>query len=190
MRTTFVLFFVLVTAAATSFFVLPRIFSSSASQPVIIQSQGPTVERLEQLSHLVATRVSIADVLVGEGEGCRGAWLIRGDALIAVNLGRAKVSEKDDHEKKATIVLPQPEILQPRVDHDRTKTWEVRRMAWLPWNADQDRLRDSVMAQAQQLVAQAAGSSENLQQAKTSAAAILKAFYAEVGWQVAITWAD
>ena len=56
---------------------------------------------------------------------------------------------KNEATKQALIVLPQPEILQPRVDHDRTKTWEVRRMVWLPWNADQDQLRDEVMRQAQ-----------------------------------------
>ena len=37
-------------------------------------------------------------------------------------------------------------------------------MVWLPGDADQDRLRDAVMLQVQQLVAEAAGSRENLQQ--------------------------
>ncbi len=116
--------------------------------PVIVHSQGPTIERLERLSHLVVTRVYVADVLVGEGEGCRGAWLVEGDALVGVNLGRARIAGKDEETKDALIVLPPPEVTQPRVDHQRSKTWEVRRMTWLPWNADQDRLRDEVMLQA------------------------------------------
>jgi hypothetical protein len=137
---------------------------------------------------LVTSRISVADVLVGEGEGCRGAWLIRGDALLGVDLSRTQVLDKDDEARRATVRLPPPEVMQARGDHRRAKTWEVRRMVWLPWNADQDRLRDAVMLQAQQLVAQAAGSAESVQQAKLAAEAIIREFYAEVGWQVKVTW--
>jgi hypothetical protein len=63
-------------------------------------------------------------------------------------------------------------------------------MTWLPWNAGQDRLRDEVMLQAQRLVARAAGSTENLQQARTAAATIVKGFFEEVGWQVEVAWEE
>ena len=188
MRTTTVLLLTLLAAATSWMFALPRLSPPATPAPVVVHSQGPTVERLERLSHLITTRVHVADVLVGEGEGCRGAWLIKGDALVGVNLGRARITEKDEATKQALIVLPSPEVLQPRVDHQRSRTWEVRRLAWLPWNADEDRLRDEVMLQAQQLVAHAAGSNENLQQAKTAAATIVKSFYEEVGWQVRVSW--
>ena len=51
---------------------LPR---SPTPAPIAIHSQGPTVERLQRLSHLVTTKVLIADVLVGEGEGMSGHGL-------------------------------------------------------------------------------------------------------------------
>jgi len=158
--------------------------------PVVVKSQGPTIERLERLSSLVTSRVSVADILIGEGEGCCGAWLIRGDALLAVDLSHAQITEKDEGARRATIVLPPPGILQPRVDHERTKTWEVRRNVWLPWHADQDKLRDAVMLQAQCLVSQAAASKENIEQAKRSAAAILRALFEELGWDVRICWQE
>jgi hypothetical protein len=157
-------------------------------QPPVIQSQGPTVERLEQLSHLVTTRVLVADVLVGEGNGCKGAWLIRGDAIIAVNLGQAAVVEKNETTKRATIRLPLPEVLQARVDHERTQIWELRTTTWILWAADKDSLRDAVVAHAQRLVSQAAGSPENIQQAKAAAESAIRGLYAEVGWQVSIAW--
>jgi len=47
----------------------------------------------------------------------------QGDALIAVDLSRARIVEKDEGAKKATVVLPQPVVLQSRVDHTRTD-WE------------------------------------------------------------------
>ena len=189
MRTISVLLLVLLTATG-ALFVLPRLLPPAAPTAVVVHSQGPTVERLERLACLVTSRVHVADVLVGEGEGCRGAWLIKGDALIGVNLGRARIAERDEPTQQALIVLPPPEVLQPRVDHRRSRTWEVRRMTWLPWSTDQDRLRDEVMLQAQQLVAHAAGSSENLQKAETAAATIVKAFYEEVGWQVRVSWEE
>lgn len=158
------------------------------SPPVVVTSQGPTVSRLERLSRLVTGRVCVVDCLIGETDKCRGAWLIKGDALLAVDLDRAKITEKNEEAKKATILLPQPTILQPRVDHERTRTWEVRSMAWLPWHTDQDRLRDSVMLQAQHLVSQAAGSKENIDQAKRAAEVIIRSFYDEVGWDVTVAW--
>jgi hypothetical protein len=132
MRTLIVVLLTLLIAVVSWDFVLPRLPPPAAPvpiptpAPVIVHSQGPTIERLERLSHPVVTRVYVADVLVGEGEGCRGAWLIKGDALVGVNLGKARIAEKDEATKEALIVLPPPEVLQPRVDHQRSKTWEVR----------------------------------------------------------------
>ena len=73
--------------------------------------------------------------------------------------------EKVEEAKTATIWLPLPEVLQARVDHDRTKTWEVKTTTWIPWRADQDKLRDAVMQEAQKLVGHAAASAENIQAA-------------------------
>ena len=50
-------------------------------------------------------------------------------------------------------ILPEPQVFQPRVDHSRTCTWSVERVAWLPWHADQDALRDAVYLEGQKLVA-------------------------------------
>ena len=190
MRMMTVLLLILLTAAATANFVLPRFLPPATPAPVVVQSQGPTIEKLERLSQLVTTRIQIADILVAEGQGCRGSWLVKGDALLAVNLSQAKITDKHEDTKQATIILPQPEVLQPRVDHSRTRTWAVDRLTWIPWHADQDSLRDAVMAEAQRLVAHTAASAENLSQAKLAAETVLKALFAEVGWSVTVRWAS
>jgi hypothetical protein len=188
MRTTTVLL-VLLTAAA-SIFALPRLLPPASSSAITVHSQGPTVERLQRLSHLVTTRVLIADVLTGEGEGHVGAWLIKGDGLIGVDLSRATIIEKDDAARRATIQLAPPEVLQSRVDHERTRTWQVRKTAWMPWSGDGDKLRDEVMREAQRLVAKVAASEEYLNQSKTATEAIIAEFYAEIGWSVTVRWAS
>ncbi len=180
----------LVLTAAASIFILPRLVPPASPSPVIIHSQGPTVQTLQRLSHLVTTKVLIADILVGEGKGCRGSWLLKGDAILAVELAQAKVTDKHEDTKQATIILPEPVVLQPRIDHSRTRTWSVERVAWLPWSADQDALRDAVYAEGQKLVAQTAASAENIQQAKTTAEVVLRSLYAEVGWSLEVRWAS
>lgn len=190
MRTVILLLGLLALFTATFLFGFSRFHVQPPTLPVVVTSQGPTVERLERLSRLVTGRVLVVDVLIGETDQCRGAWLIKGDALIAVDLDRAQITDKSEETRRATILLPKPEILQPRVDHERTRTWEVRSMAWLPWHADQDKVRDAVMLQAQRLVSQAAGSKENIDQAKRAAEVIIRAFYGEFAWDVKVAWAD
>ena len=46
------------------------------------------------------------------------------------------------------------------------------------------------MAEAQKLVAHAAGAVENIQAAKLTAEGVIKALYAEVGWNVAVEWSS
>jgi hypothetical protein len=182
--------FILLAAAIGLLFCLRQLRVAQPPPTVVVTSQGPTIERLERLSHLVTSRVYVVDVLIGEGEGCRGAWLIRGDALIAVPLNKAAITEKDESAKRATIRLPQPEVLTARVDHERTRSWEVRTTTWIPWHADQDRLRDEVMLQAQRMVSQTAGSKEHLDQAKRAAEVIIAALYEHVGWELKIVWQE
>ena len=160
------------------------------SQPVIVTSQGPTLTRLERLARLVASCAQIVDVLVGETDKCRGVWLIRGDALLAIDLDRAQITEKNEETRKATIRLPQPTILQPRVDHEHSRVFEIRSLTFIPWHSDQDRVRDAVYLQAQRLVSQAAGSRENVDAAKRAAEVIIGAFFEQFGWEVKVSWAD
>jgi len=184
-----ILIVAVVLTAAFCFLVFRRL-DRSLTPVVQVQHQGPTIERLEQLSHLTTSRAHVADVLVGEGDGHRGAWLIRGDALIGVDLGRACISDKDAVARRAMIRLPKPEVLQARVDHERTRTWEVRRTTWVPWSGDQDRLRDEVMREAQRLVAHAAASGDNISRTEQAVEAVIQAFYQEVGWRVRVVWSD
>jgi hypothetical protein len=187
MRTTFLLLLSL-SAAASAIFLLPRFHSQDPPAPVVVHSQGPTVEKLERLSQLVALRIEVADILVAQGNGCRGVWLLKGDSHLSVDMGQAKIADKHDDTKQATIILPEPQILAPRIDHSRTRTWSVERVAWLPWNADQDALRDAVYAEGQKLVAHTAASPENIKTAKMTAETILKSLYAEVGWTLVVKW--
>lgn len=76
------------------------------------------------------------------------------------------------------------------VDHEKSRVWEMRTTTWIPWHAQPGRLLDEVMLQAQRMVAQAAGSKENIDQARRQAEVIIGALYEHVGWDVKVVWEE
>ncbi len=158
--------------------------------PFVITSQGPTIERLERLSELVASKVTICDVLIGVSDDSKGAFLIRGDALIGLELSKAVITAKDDARRQATIQLPQPRVILARVDHERSKVYEFRSTSWMPWHTQSGRLLEEAMLQAQRMVTQAANSPENIEQARRQAEVIIAALYEHLGWHLTIVFQD
>ena len=75
---------------------------------------------LERLQQLVSTRVHVADVLVGESRWLEGPWIIQGDALLALDMSKAEVKDRDEKARTAAIVLRRPAVLSTRVNHERT----------------------------------------------------------------------
>jgi hypothetical protein len=162
---------------------------ASSHRPTVVTSFGPTVTELQKLAELVTTKVYVADVLIGESAKYRGSWLIKGDALIAVDMNKAAIVSRDDAMRTAVVRLPAPRVVQPRVDHEKTRTWDVERKTWKPWvPGSPDDLRDEAMRQAQQLVADAAGNEEALEYARRRAEALIPQFYEMVGWKVQVVW--
>ncbi len=158
-------------------------------------STGPTITELEKLGHLCTLRVHVADVLQLDDQrwygDIRGAWIVKGDALVAVDMRKAKILEKNPQTRTAILLLPAPELLSPRVDHEKTRTYDFATgLLRSPQYSRQ--LRDKAMLDAQRLVTYAAqgeaadGSSIARQQAET----MIGNFYALVGWKVDVRWAD
>ena len=157
--------------------------------PIVFRSTGPTIRELEEMGELATMRVNVIDVLTAEGDGYRGSWLIRGDALLTCDMSLAKVQERDDEQQTATILLPLPSPVSPRVDHEKTKTWSVEKSTWIPWRwGDEDAFRDAAMFHAQQLVEEATGSDHNISTAKMHTELIVRNTFKMVGWNVVIRW--
>ena len=85
-------------------------------------------------------------------------------------------------------ILPEPQVFQPRVDHSRTRTWSVERVAWLPWHADQDALRDAVYLRARSSWTTPLTPPRTSRPRRSTAETVLKGLYSEVGWQLTVTW--
>jgi hypothetical protein len=156
------------------------------------KSSGPTIVQLERLQYLVSTRVHMADVLVGESRWLEGSWIIQGDALLAVDMAKAEIKDKDEKARTAVIVLPQPDVLSARVNHEKTRQWDIKSRSWIPLASsvlgDRNAMEKQAMLHAQQLVERAAGSDGNKATARQGVELMLGEFYRAVGWKVSIRW--
>jgi hypothetical protein len=153
-------------------------------------SAGPTGEHLESLGQLVTARLQVSDVMTASDDGYLGSRLIRGEGLLSIDMHKAEIVALDRGSRRARIRLPRPAVLSARVDHGRTKTWDVKRFSRYPWRGDADALRDRAMHHAQELVERAVASAEYSEQAKGTAEAVVTNMYRMVDWQVTVEWSD
>ena len=153
------------------------------------RSLGPTVSQLERIGELASARIHVTDILMADGEGFRGAWLIKGDALLTCDVSRAKILNLDPTNRTATLRLPPLRVTSARVDHTKTKTWNVEKKSWLPWTAgNQTVFRDAAMHHAQQLIETTASSNQHLEPSKAQAELLIARMYELMGWRVAVEW--
>lgn len=167
--------------------VVMRTWKRTSGPPPIEYNSTLQLDRLEDLSELVSLRVQISDVLQAETKGVKAAFLIAGDALISVDMGCAEIVSEDTETRVATILLPEPKVLTPRVDHRRTCTYDVQKSLFTRTRVE-SRVRDEAMGQAQSLVEQAANSSDNITLAKSNAEKTLRLLCKQLGWDVEIRW--
>ena len=134
--------------------------------------------------------MAVSDILEARCEYYRGSWLVKGDAIITVDLRKATMKGRDEKTKSATIILPQPQVMQPRVDHERTLTWSVERTSWIPFLGNEGPLRDQAMAEAQKLVEHAVKLPEYLGRAKENTDLIISNMFKMVDWDIKVQWED
>ena len=124
--------------------------------PPTFSSTGPTLVQLERLQYLVSTRVHVADVLVGESRWLEGSWIIQGDALLGVDMSKAEIKDRDEKARTAVIILPQPAVISPRVNHERSQQWDIKSRSWIPMAStifgDRQAMEKQAMLEAQRLI--------------------------------------
>ena len=169
-----------------------RIGFTVADTPPVFSSAGPTVVQLERLHYLVSRRVHVVDVLVGTTRWLEGSWLVQGDALIGVDMSRAEIKGKDEHKRVAVIVLPSPVVMSPRVNHEKTREWDIKSRSWLPLAGtvlgDRGAMQQGAMREAQRLVERAASSSDYRETARRDVEGTLREFYSQVEWTITVRW--
>ena len=159
---------------------------------------GPTIEQVQALSCLVTQRVDVADAqetrLEGHTGGMKAALLIKGDFLLGTDLSRARFESVDAAARKAILVLPQPRVTSPRLDHDRTRIFAITQTGLWQLTPDDGGTAAAVLnhayRDAQEFVGQACRDPTLAGRARRQAEQVLRTFFQAVGWDVAIRWSD
>ena len=170
--------------------ILPALKTAGRASPPSFSSTGPTITALQAMGHLVTLKYSTGDVLEATDKSFRGAWIVKGDALIAVDLRKANLISMDEEHRRAVLQLPNPRAMSARVDHEKTKTYSFQRSTWLfvPGWAGQTYLQDQAMKEAQHLVESACSHEEVLEQARINAALMIRTMYQMADYSVEIRW--
>lgn len=161
------------------------------SRPAQLTSSGPRIEEVRRIAKLAVLRVQVANVIEGRTAGARAAVLVKGDADITVDLDQIEIVARDDAARTATLRIPTPQPDRPRVDHERTKVYELRKTGLAVINPFADPREDlllDAMRGAQAEVDRAVRDADFVVKAKEQAEQLLTGFYREMGWTVAIEW--
>jgi hypothetical protein len=160
-------------------------------------SAGPTITQIRELADLVTAKVTIADArettLSGYLGDVKALLVVRGDALLGPDLSRAKIVSCDSATKVMVIELPRPRVISYRLDHSATRLaclshdglWMI-----VPGDAGRTAVLNRAYAEAERAVAEAADTTDTINQAAENAQRTLAAFLGSDGWTVRVRWAD
>jgi hypothetical protein len=114
---------------------------------------GLTVERIEKIGKLQLMKFSIKDVLEQTKErplflpNAKAVLIVMGEVYAGIDLQKVQQSDIVVTEKSVSVVLPKPEILLAKVNHEQSRVYDVR------WGIlSTARLVDEVYKRAEQAI--------------------------------------
>lgn len=166
-------------------------------RPHRFESHALRIEQVRQLGELVTLEVPVSDVQTSTLEGYTGGLsvvlLVRGSVLVSTNLDQARLEQVDPAGRTATLILPPPRTLRPRLDHERTQVYRSDRSGlwrWFPASGAESAAYDLAMRKAQGLLEEAARREELLARARQRTSDVLLPFFDALGWRVTLQWAE
>lgn len=170
------------------------------TQPAPVEHVSrPTIhiEQVRQLAALVTMEVPISDVHVSEVSGLTGSLrlvvAVQGDVQVGTDLSAARFDDVDDVQHTATVVLPRPMPMRPRIDHDRTRVVGIQRgglWQFLLGQAGESELTNRALAAAQNALIEAANDPKITQKACGHTEQVIHQFFAALGWDVSVQWEE
>jgi hypothetical protein len=166
--------------------------SRSGSEPGVLM-----INHLRQLAELTTLAVDLTDIqqtsINGHVGGISAVLLVKGEALITTDLGRARFESIDSANKKAVLILAPPTVSTAEIDHDHSRLFAVTEQGlWLitPGNRLNEEVVNRAFANAQHAIADAGNQPELLAKARHQTEIVLQGFFGALGWEVNIRWSD
>ena len=161
-------------------------------------TSAPSVEQLKPLAGLLTHRAVVVDVvtvgIAGYTGGLKASVIVRGDALLSVDLTRATIGDVDHEARTLVLMLPLPQVVSARLDHEGTRIVAIESSglwALMPSDDARAEIIDHAMLVAQDAVMKAASESLVIEQARVRAEAMIVAFFTDtLKWLVIVRWVD
>jgi hypothetical protein len=90
-----------------------------------------TVDKIEKMGKLELVKVNIKDVIEQKSErafylpDAKAVLIIAGEVFVGIDLEKVKKEDIVDSNNRLTVTLPKPEILLSRVNHEKSKVYNV-----------------------------------------------------------------
>ncbi len=165
---------------------------TSGVQPLLWRAPAPTpppIVRIQGMSHLATTKVHITDTISGENGHYTGKWGLHGEVMIGTDLSRAQYLSADPGKGEAVLLLPSPQVIATKVNHDRSEELYLRQKTVVPLSSPKV-FRDEVWKQADQKIRRLGRDPSYVQQAKGDCHRALEPLYRQLGWRLRIEWTD
>ena len=157
----------------------------------------PTLDQIQALSELVTTRISVHDVVETQIKGFTGSiravLVVRGDFLLGIDLSQARLEQVDPVRRSAVLVLPDPRVQSPRLDHEKSRLYALDEQGlWriVPGREADRAVMDRLMREAQGRIARSGADSRVLEQSRQQAQRVIGDFARMRGWTIHLRWVD
>jgi hypothetical protein len=151
-----------------------------------------SVEKIERLGKLELVRISVKDVLEQTKKrlpylpNAKALLIVVGEVSAGIDLEKVKKEDFLDSETQVTIKLPKPEILMSKINHEKSKIYDV---TWGLWWKDQ--LVDEAYKDAEKAIIDVAEGSGYEETCKKNAVALLTPLFGELaGKKIVIEFKD
>ena len=134
------------------------------------------------IDELAVLEVSVAERLVGATSQTKLDYLVKGDAVWAIDLRTVDISRTAEG---VTATVSPPRLVHPRVDMEGTRQYDASK-GWFVSARNIEKARRELLGEAQRLVAERAGGERFRIEAEAQAEAVLAAMLG--GGDVKIVW--
>ncbi len=164
-------------------------------EPSIEEHRTNLISRIAEVAELITLKVPVSQVmtseLTGYVGGIRCVVVVNGEVALGVDLEQAQMEDVDPDTRTATLFLPQPEVQYARLDHQRTKIYDISRQGlwWLAWGDEgAQKLINKMIREAQASVEGVAGDRGLVDQARRQAEDVIHGVAEAGGWDIRLSW--
>ena len=149
----------------------------------------PPIAKIQAISDLATLKIQLSDQFYGYNDYWEIVWLLHGEAVLGVDLSKAKYINVDESNQNLTLQLPPPHLVSSKVDHDRTVEIVAKLRYWMP-GFGKNKLRAGAWQHADGHIAKLAKDGEYVEQTKAQAEIVISQLLHEINWKADFVWED